>query len=68
MAPRPIFSTANRALRGQLPRLLRQRRKEGVSYRDIVLELKANGVQVSHETVRAWVRQLGIEQEVEQAS
>jgi transposase-like protein len=63
-----IYTLANRVLRGQLPRRLREARKDGISYRRLAEEFNAEGIPVSHETIRQWVRQLNIEEKVERAS
>ena len=49
-----IYTLANRVLRGQLPRRLREARKDGISYRRLAEEFNAEGIPVSHETIRQW--------------
>lgn len=56
-----IYPLADKALDGSLATVLRDGRAEGRSYYDLRDQLRALGVPVSHETVRRWCQDLGIE-------
>lgn len=50
----------DRLLDGDLKRLLRDRRKRGVSFTEIAIELRSRGVKISPSTASRWCRELGI--------
>lgn len=56
-----IYPLADKALDGQLAARLRDGRAEGLSYYELRDELRKQGIAVSHETVRRWCQELGIE-------
>lgn len=54
------FDLVNRAMEGRLPDRLRAMRAEGKSMDQISQAFKADGYEVSLETVRRWCQKLGI--------
>lgn len=56
-----IYPLADKALDGRLARLLEKSRSDGRSYYEIRDDLRDLGIAVSHETVRRWCTELGIE-------
>ena len=56
-----LYDRVNDDLGGKLPALLRRRRRSGVSFRLIAIELSNKGPDVHRQTVWLWCRNLGIE-------
>jgi hypothetical protein len=55
------YRVANRALAGRLPQRLRARSEAGASVDEITDWLHGQGISVSRETVRRWMRDLGVQ-------
>lgn len=58
-----LFQVAKRTLNGDVAGYLRDRRAEGMSWRQMSRELYSeSGVPVSEETLANWAERLGVEQ------
>lgn len=69
MTPRTtVWKMADERLAGRLAERIAELREEGMSWREMSQVLYGEGVPVTHETLRNWARQLGIEPEVAAAS
>lgn len=60
MAQTPRHELVDQVLDGKLAEILTGLRARDVSYDDMTRHFESLGVQVSRETLRRWVKQLGI--------
>lgn len=60
MAQTPRHELVDQVLDGKLTEILTGLRAKDVSYDDMARHFEGLGVQVSRETLRRWVKQLGI--------
>jgi intein-encoded DNA endonuclease-like protein len=56
MARTAAYELADLRLDGKLAKMLADWREDGVSYSEMSYRLRDHGIQVSHETIRRWLK------------